>query len=242
MNMAWMLVAACLVGQYGYIEYPSSNRFPSDGTIYNDLRNHSYDPLNPWTNHGPKADTAHENAHGINASIRNKYRDRDSGVDAIGLYLGDNDAYAFPHPRISMDRVMARIPQELRRSRFKTYMPQAKQYGPLSLIEEWACYLHGARAALEDPRSGSTDHVFAPIEMAVYCVAVMMVVEEDDPDYQHLELLQEVVEWMIGASWHYYELSMKREKFRGYGPDYVADLRVLLLAKPFRERLGMTKL
>jgi len=203
----------------GWREWPA-RRGGGDGrdTMWNDLRQHA---ASPWVSYPDHAVTAHENAHLLNGDVAAHFK------RPVGLYLGGGRAFVLDEPPVRADRVRAAIPRDLRGSRYAVYVAKVRDGAVVDgVYEEWVCYVHGARAAVEwRNRDGPSDLAFAQLEMAVYGTAVLEVVERDAPDWPQLPQLRELTALLVQRSWYYYKLGAQFEQFNWIGGDHVRRLR-----------------
>jgi hypothetical protein len=136
-----------------------------------------------------RSTNAHESVHMINNERRNDRMMRDGGKINAFFILPNKIFYA-KEPSMSKAKVAAYIPSNLRGYRFKTYITgQAEWNGePLYLVDEWSAYIASAAVILEDIRAkrykeGNADGVSGVLEFSVYCTALCMAIEANDPSY-----------------------------------------------------------
>lgn len=172
--------------------------------LYADILNHTRE-YESFKDSGLMAD-AHENAHGVNADLINKYS---VGRLVAGFYVGENRSLVLDHPAIRIEHAHEFIPPALREYRFPVYMVEKEaDWGdyPLYIYDEWVAYLLSARVGLElikngEYEDGPNDGVMGCLELAIYATAIAMATEQYDPEYfESNEQFRAFTAWMLRES------------------------------------------
>jgi hypothetical protein len=129
----------------------------------------------------------HETTHGINANIRNSYKN--SLVN--GFYLFNNRACVIEEPPITISMVAKEIPVELRGPSYSLYLvSQARSWNkrPLYLCDEWVAYTNGSYVGRELDVFGWYYELLQAHNFNVYCISMMKVIKESCPKYDDRQL------------------------------------------------------
>jgi hypothetical protein len=133
---------------------------------------------------GNRGTDGHEATHEINSNVRNA-----QGGMVNAFYLMDGNVAVLKEPGIRKSAVAAYVPASLRDYRFNTYVAGARDWDdrPLYLVDEWSAYINGCIVALDDAKSNrgrdNSDRACGCIDLGIYCVALAMAVEKQDPAY-----------------------------------------------------------
>ncbi|MFH1358712.1 MAG: hypothetical protein ABIH37_02390 [archaeon] len=133
---------------------------------------------------------AHEGTHGINSHIKNKFG-RGTGVDNA-FYVGNGKYALLREPNIRLKNVIGYVPNELRGSRFGTYISGgvASQWDnePLYILDEAVAYTNGGRVGVQMAtagklKGGKQDGVGGAMEFVPYSLGLGMAVKNQDSRY-----------------------------------------------------------
>ena len=218
------------------INYPSLRQH--DDSVYEDVMAHCARP-----NRGDGRYTdAHETSHFISSEIRNKHSGKNNA-----FYILKDRAYVVDHPPITIRDIGRYVPSSLRGMRYDLYFVQQLRYWneePLYIAEELNCYTIGGMTALDDRDAGRrlerTDAVAGALEFSVYCVALLMAVEQqakaywdsnaDFHDAMKYMLRQGMLtyyagrdqsEWQSQISARFFQAYTASREFQAYIRDYV---------------------
>lgn len=154
-----------------------------ENSVYGDVISHSRET--PYGNAYGRATNVHETTHGINSWIRNQ---NSSGKRANGFYVLQDRAVLVDEMRFRKSQVAKFVPQNLRSVRFSTYITGQTAWDdtPTYILDEWVCYVNGAKCNVEDVQNGRyqgewTDGVSGSLEFSVYAIALAMAVKEHEP-------------------------------------------------------------
>ena len=134
----------------------------------------------------------HEGTHYINSQVT-----REEGKQ--GLYLLDGRAVILRSPNLTLEQVAAAIPEKDRRTTYKTYLIEQRQWfnkEPLYLLNEWVAYGNGTacRKSLSKTGRDRIDTVRFALEMEVY-VRHMADLARRDLSYKGMEQLDDFILW-----------------------------------------------
>lgn len=179
-----------------WTSYPKVADHMDGNTFYADIINHCKD-RQKFDGIGTDC---HETSHGVNADIRNKYG---NGINPVAFYVGNDKCCIMPQPKIRKSVVAKYVPVNMRWSRYNLYILGQKEWddSPLYLYDEWICYVNGGAALVEAVenntyKGGWTDGVAGMLEFSVYCLCLVLAVEEYDPEY-----LNDTVDFLKYTSW-----------------------------------------
>jgi hypothetical protein len=164
---------------------PVTNRFGS-GTFYSDVMNYA---SNPYVR-DIRSTNAHETTHGINSSLRNRFRSvYPHKINAF--FVGRGEYVVLAEPNIRLRDVAQFVPAALRGRRFNLYFVQQVRHWddtPLYVLDEFVCYINGGKVCVDDLlnnryRQENTDGVSGCLEFAIYSMALVKCIEIRDPGY-----------------------------------------------------------
>lgn len=146
---------------------------------------------------------AHETTHGLNSRIRNSLRG-----DVNAFYCLDGRAVVLYEPQMPLSAVARHVPTEFRDGVFDLYLVEQLsewELQPLYILDEWSAYLNGAECIVQLCESGwelpydeGEDWgytVEVAQQFAVFATALLMAVNEHDPDYAQRSELETFVAW-----------------------------------------------
>jgi hypothetical protein len=155
-------------------------------SIYNDVLSHTKNE--PHGDKDGRYTNVHETAHSIHNELRFQYRKLFHNRSFNVLYCLNDKAVIIEDPNIRIRHVQRYIPNILRSSRYKIYLVEQLQYWdetPTYLLDEWNCYILGAECAVDDSNKKipleKTNAVSGALEFSIYCTALAMAVQENDP-------------------------------------------------------------
>ncbi len=167
-----------------FIEIPACR--PGGEGVLCDIIAHSTEP--PFGNKHGRPTNAHETAHGIHATWRNKHSKNGKRVNA--LYMGEGRVALVEEPEFLIRNIPPQIPQCLRGYRFPLYFVEQLRYWddePVYIFDEWTAYICGAECAVDDyQRCGTETHedsVSGCLEFSVYAVALYLTAKARDPEH-----------------------------------------------------------
>lgn len=167
-----------------FLEIPVC-RDGGDG-VFGDVLSHSVEP--PFSREHGRPTCAHETAHGIHATYRNKHTSSNRPVNC--LYMGDGKIAVIEEPEFLIRHVQRHIPMPLRGYRYPLYFVEQLKYWdeqPLYIYDEWAAYICGGETAVDDHKRGigrtDEDSVSGCLEFGVYAIATYLTALERDPDH-----------------------------------------------------------
>lgn len=180
-----------------FIEVPVISKRINEDSVYADIINRSKNPVLNET----RPTNGHETTHMLNSQIRNE-----SGK-GNGFYVTQGRGFLVKEPKMRKSAVAAFIPSSCRGYRYPTYITGQREWDdmPTYLIDEWSAYNNGADVAIDDKNKGrkveNADEVSGCIEFSIYCVALCMAIEKNDPDYWKDETqFKEFVKWHLQRS------------------------------------------
>jgi hypothetical protein len=166
-----------------WVNYPAVANHINETTLYADIINH----YSGSASYPDRMTTAHETTHMVNNDIRNKYG---KGFAGGGFYVGNNNAYVVDSPNFRKRQVANFIPEQLRASRFTTYVTGQQSWddNPIYLFDEWIAYVNGGSVAVEQVKNGTyrdgwTDAVMGMLEFTVYGSAVILATHQYDSGF-----------------------------------------------------------
>lgn len=137
----------------------------------------------PFGLHHGRPTCAHETAHGIHATCRNKHTRNGRRVNAF--YMRGGKVALVDEPKFLIRDVTRHIPQCLRGYRYTLYFrDQLRDWDdrPLYVMDEWTAYICGAECAVDDwQRRGidtDEDSVSGSLEFSCYAVALYLTAKE----------------------------------------------------------------
>ena len=162
-------------------------RSSSENSVYGDVISHSREE--PFGDSYGRSTNVHETTHGINSWLRNTYAAK-TGEPMNGFYVLHGRGVVLGEPGFRKSQVMKFVPQNLRAQRFGMYLQGQTAWDdtPTYILDEWVCYVHGAKCNVEDVQTGRyqgewTDGVSGALEFSIYSIALAMAVKEHDPEY-----------------------------------------------------------
>lgn len=154
----------------------------TENSVYGDVISHSRET--PYGNAHGRATNVHETTHGLNSWIRNN----NSGKRVNGFYVLQDRGIVIDEMRFRKNQVAKFVPQNLRSVRFSMYITGQAAWDdtPTYILDEWVCYVNGAKCNVEDVQAGRyqgdwTDGVSGSLEFSIYTIALAMAVKEYEP-------------------------------------------------------------
>lgn len=141
-----------------------ASRLPKDG------RQYRYENLVTW---------AHEATHGVNAEIKNSYREQHGYPPVNGFYCLEGRGVVLDELRTTLRQVAQSVPASLRGSKYHYLIESQDAWNaqPLFIFDEWVAYYNGAVVARE---LGRDDDVPFPVELGAYALCVVRTAYSDD--------------------------------------------------------------
>lgn len=185
----------------------SERPVPYEKPVFHDLRpirstEHGWKTLNDITEHLPPDEVsqydslitfAHENLHGLDFEIINRYRYRNSHC----YYVGDDKFVVLPKTRLTLQGLRARIPGNIEqdtRDIFYTYFGNTTWDNAEYILEEWNAYCMGCVMRAEQPLA-AREYESEVLFMNMFNVyAIYMASEEDSPEIINF------VKWMTART------------------------------------------
>lgn len=169
-----------------FVEVPKQRELPGRG-VYRDIL--SYSVETPFGNAHGRATNAHETAHGIHATYRNKYTQRFK-TPTNALYMLEGRVALVKEPEFLLQHIAREIPLPLRGYRYRLYFQEQLKYWddrPIYVFDEWTAYICGGETAVDDfTREGGktgADSVSGCLEFSIYAVATYLTAKVRDPEY-----------------------------------------------------------
>jgi hypothetical protein len=205
-----------------FIKYETQHQDLNDGSVYGDFVSHCKEYKNFWEP-GNRITSAHECTHGSSNDLRNNppqqislpnktytitivgglprkvagehFDTPELSANINAFYVGKDQAIIIPEPNMKKSDCVKFIPDNLRASRFATYITGAREWEnqPLYVWDEWNAYIASAETAIDDNKhnkdSGKgADVLFGPLEFNVYATAIMMAAKEmDSPGFEKIK-------------------------------------------------------
>lgn len=169
------------------IDIPKYRDIIPNTIIYNQVL--SYSKELPFGDTDGRSTNVHETVHSINNQLRNQYK-IELKKNINSFYVDDGKAIIIHNPNITMRDIIPHIPLIVRGYRYNLYF--VKQLGnwndvPTYPIDEWSAYIAGAECAVDDVSKGivipKSDYVSGALEFSIYCTALSIAVNKNDPDY-----------------------------------------------------------
>lgn len=192
--LAMLMVAPTLAADAPvFIEIPPCR--PGGEGVLADILEHSVEP--PFGNQHGRPTNAHETAHGIHATFRNRHTTKARRVNAF--YMGSGRVAIVDEPEFLIRDVSKHIPNCLRGYRYTLYFQDQLRYWddrPLYVMDEWTAYVCGAETAVDDwgrlQIDTDEDSVSGSLEFSVYAVALYLTAKErkQDDDQQLKAVIQ----------------------------------------------------
>ncbi len=192
-------------------------RSASEASVYGDVMSHSHEA--PFGNAHGRATNVHETNHGINSWLRNKHRINNQ---VNGFYVLQDRGVILEEPQFRKSQVAKFVPQNLRADRFSMYITGQTAWDdtPTYILDEWVCYLNGAKCNVEDVQMGRyqgswTDGVSGSLEFSIYSIALAMAVKEYEPTYwEQNPHFRSFVIWMLRESHETFMVGRTMDKFK----------------------------
>jgi hypothetical protein len=128
------------------------------------------------------ATSTHECSHSASSEIRNGTTGKNNG-----FYCFKDRAVIFSEPKTVKSKAAEFIPQELRGSRFSTYITgqTAWEGEPLYIFDEWNAYINGMEVLKEKIYSEyqNMDFTCGPVEFMMYGMGLVLAIQKYDPEY-----------------------------------------------------------
>lgn len=180
--MTPLLVIAAAAGPV-LIDIPKQRDVKTDSVLC-EIVSYSVEP--PFGSKHGRPTNAHETAHGIHASYRNKHTTPGRRVNA--LYMRDGRIAIVEEPDFLIEHID--VPEVLRSYRYPLYFQhQLRDWNdtPLYVLDEWVAYVCGGETAVDDwDRCGcdtDEDSVSGCLEFSIYAVALYLTAKERVPEY-----------------------------------------------------------
>lgn len=163
-----------------WINYPKIRNVTNLGKVLSDVESHIR-ANNPYRDND-LITSAHEQLHGINSDIRNKY----TNLGKINAFYCLNDkAVIIKEPKVTINAVANAIPFSIRDDLYQLYLVGGQHdwnNEPLYLVDEWVAYTTGSLAQLDlkIPDHGSAVNV---AKFNIYINYLTKVIKEKDPNY-----------------------------------------------------------
>ena len=129
--------------------------------------------------------------------------------------------FVIDEPNFRKSQVAKFVPQNLRSYRFSTYITGQTAWDdtPAYIIDEWVCYVNGAKCNVEDVQTGRyqgawTDGVSGSLELSIYAIALSMAVQEYDPQYWQDSQFRTFMIWMLHESHEVFIIGREMTKFK----------------------------
>lgn len=155
---------------------------------------------------------AHETTHGVNSRIRQTLP---SGWNAF--FVGQGTAFVLREPRVRLSDVLRFVPGDLRGGGCSLYLQQQQRDWndqPTYVLDEWTAYTNGAIVGFDIGRPEWMELERA-IEFGGYATALLLAVEDLDPDYADKDALAEFVGWQLSRVCLLSEKAKKSGQWRG---------------------------
>lgn len=140
--------------------------------------------------------SAHELSHGIASETRQQV-----GANCNAFYCLNNNVFICREPRLRKHQVCAYVPQNLRGDVWGLYMAGQQEWDdkPTYILDEWIAYINGAMTGREIPTGNrSTDaDIRHCVEFAGYASALLVAIEQLDPQYPDKAKLEDFVAYNI---------------------------------------------
>lgn len=185
-------------------------RQPHGQTAYDDILSHV---LQLDLAYHSKETIAHENTHGINSELRQRFQGKPSFYCLKGRYI------SLQEPRFSKATVIRYIPTYFRQTAaFQTYLVGGEWSNALYLLDEYSAYMNGAEAGmdLEDqglPQRDNTECVKDAVIFSAYATAIVISIDQLDPTYPDKQRLREFVGWSVERSLNLAERAKRHPNF-----------------------------
>ena len=120
-----------------------------------------------------------------------------------GFYVGDGKCCILPEPRLTLLGVAQFVPARDRGPLYHFYLVQQPTSQPiinslpLYVLDEWSASINGWQAAIENGVPDTGDAAMAK-EFCRYADALIVAVQQRDPQYSRLKELSYFVEWQKG--------------------------------------------
>lgn len=167
-----------------FVEIPKVRNI--DDGVLGDILSHSVQT--PFGRQHGRPTQAHETAHGIHNTYRNKYSR--GGPRTNALYMGQGHVALIREPKFRIREISPQIPACLRGYRYKLYFVEQLKYWddyPLYVLDEWTAYICGGETAVDDWQRGlgatREDSVSGCLEFSVYAIATYLTAKKRDPDH-----------------------------------------------------------
>ena len=166
---------------------------PNYGETLQDIESHM--PVSHGYRDRDKVTWSHETTHGLHSRLRNKHN-----VDSA-LYMLNNDAFLFQdHPKTTLQKISEIT--AYKGGVYNLYLIDQQSYWnnePLYVLDEWVSYINGSHTGIELNLNRGESLEYA-LEFNFYAQALLEAVEQDDPNYPDLDILVNLVGWIIGIT------------------------------------------
>jgi hypothetical protein len=207
------------------------NILPSD-IFYNEVMSYSHEE--PFGDKHGRSTNVHETVHGINAWIRNTYKQKYK-KNINGFYAGSGRGVLVENPPLTIRDIIPFIPECVRGYRYNLYF--VKQLGdwnevPTYPIDEWSAYISGAECAVDDAirnlkNKEKSDAVSGALEFSIYCSALALATKTRCKDYWETnEQFRNVINYYL----------IKSEKVFSEGRDFFPSEKQDTLLLNLREK------
>ena len=192
---------------------------------------------------GDKLTWAHEGTHFINAHLTT-WHSQAMKTYAQGLYVGGDLCTFVPAPRITVRDVASVIPDQVRGSRYKTYLVDFHRNSlntPTLILDEWVAYQNGLATGIEHveqrlSRLEQTNYALSVLEMGVYS-AYMLEAVTADPDYDSTQL-KAFVAWGTEKSFRLHRQAVQYREFNWDSGKTLAAMQTGMEYAPYRRLLA----
>lgn len=219
-----------------FIKVEKVKTAPED-SVYGDVMSHSHEA--PFGDAHGRSTNVHETSHGINSWIRNK----NTGNKRVnGFYVLQDRGILIDEMKFRKSQIAKFVPKKLRSFRFSMYVTGQEAWDdtPSYILDEWVCYVNGAKCNVEDVQKGKyrgewTDGVSGALEFSIYSVAFAMAVESNEPQ-SFSEHLRSFLIWELRQSEQVFIVGRKMDKFKWDKQDVLLhDLLTSSEAEPMRK-------